>query len=179
MDLFAENLVLRTTRLLLRPVVLSDEAPIVRAINDIAVAGWLATVPHPYTSTDFRSFVTEIAKPGETFAVDDAAGFAGVVGIEGGELGYWFVPQAQGQGYATEAAKAALQWYFSRTTESILAGYFIGNAPSARVLEKLGFTQTGLGLKHCTAMNQDRPHAELVLTPEAFVRSDRRASGND
>ena len=170
---------LTTARLTLRPVELADEAQIVPAIGDIAVSGWLATVPHPYSAADFRYFVTEIAVPGETFVVEDAVGVAGVVGINGGELGYWFAPRAQGAGYATEAARAALQWYFSRTTESMLAGYFIGNTRSARVLDKLGFTQTGLGLRHCAALNQDRPHADLVLTPAAFGRSDRWASGND
>lgn len=171
MDLHAENVTLKTARLILRPVALSDEGPIVSAISDIAVAGWLATVPHPYTAADFRSFVTEIAVPGETFVIEDAAGVAGVVGIEGGELGYWLVPHAQGMGYATEAARAALQWYFSRTAESMLSGYFIGNDRSARVLAKLGFTQIGLGVRHCAALDQDRPHADMVLTPGAFGRS--------
>lgn len=162
---------LTTARLTLRPVTLSDEAQIVPAIGDIAVSCWLATVPHPYSSADFRYFVTEIAVPGETFVIEDASGVAGVVGIRGGELGYWLAPRAQGAGYATEAARAALQWYFSQTTESMLSGYFIGNTRSARVLEKLGFTQIGLGLKHCTALNQDRPHADLVLTQLEFGRS--------
>ena len=162
---------LRTARLTLRPVALADEPQIVPAINDLAVSGWLATVPHPYTATDFHYFVTEIAIPGETFVIEDAVGVAGVIGINGGELGYWLAPRAQGKGYATEAARAAVQWHFARSDDSMLAGYFIGNAASARVLEKLGFTQIGLGLKHCTALNMDRPHAELVLTPEAFLRT--------
>lgn len=171
MDLHAENLVLRTQRLLLRPVQLSDEAVMVRELNDIAVSGWLATVPHPYTAADFQLFATELAVAGETFVIEDANGVAGVIGLEHDTLGYWLAVGVHGRGYATEAARGVLAHQFARSDTSVESGYFLGNTRSARVLEKLGFTQTGLGLKHCTAVNQDRPHAEMVLTAGAFLRS--------
>ena len=54
------GVILRSARLLLRPIQLSDEAVMVREIGDIAISGWLATVPHPYTPADFRLFATEL-----------------------------------------------------------------------------------------------------------------------
>jgi RimJ/RimL family protein N-acetyltransferase len=171
MDLHAENMILRTARLTLRPIQLSDEAVMVREINDIAISGWLATVPHPYTAQDFRLFATEIAVPGETFAIEDAEGVVGVIGLESHILGYWLAARAHGKGYATEAARCLLHDHFSRSEETVESGYFVGNTRSGRVLEKLGFTQTGQDMKHCLAMGVDRPHRIMMLTPQAFARA--------
>ncbi|MDP3194615.1 hypothetical protein [Tabrizicola sp.] len=55
----------QTARLALRPVAASDEAAVLDGIDDLAVSGWLAVVPHPYTAADFRHFLTKIAVPGE------------------------------------------------------------------------------------------------------------------
>ena len=87
-------------------------------------------MPVPSTAADFHRFVGEIARPGETFAVEDAEGFAGVVGA-GEELGYWFAPRAQGRGYATEAATAILAAQFARCDSEVISGYFEGNGTDA------------------------------------------------
>ena len=56
------------------------------------------------------------------------------------EMGWIFSPQAQGQGYATEAGLAALAWADEALKPSeIVAIISHGNAPSIRVAEKLGF----------------------------------------
>ena len=159
---------LQTARLSLRAVSPEDEAAVVAALNDLDVTGWLAVVPYPYTARDFRYFLTEIAHPGETFAVQDAAGLAGIIGA-GRELGYWFVPRCHGQGYATEAARAVLAAQVAEDPSDIISGYFEGNYRSARVLQKLGFVETGRRGKHCRAMGLDRPHVDMLLEPGRFV----------
>ncbi|OYU40551.1 MAG: hypothetical protein CFE33_00090 [Pseudorhodobacter sp. PARRP1] len=158
---------LRTARLILRPVAAVDEPAVVTHLNNRAIAGWLARVPVPFTPADFHEFATEIAYPGETFTIEDAQGFAGIIGA-GFELGYWLAPRAQGQGYATEAARAVLDMQFAHDESTVAAGYFDGNAASARVLEKLGFVETGRRPKYCRALGQDRPHVDLILTPQAY-----------
>jgi RimJ/RimL family protein N-acetyltransferase len=56
------------------------------------------------------------------------------------EMGWIFSPQAQGQGYATEAGLAALAWADEALkAREIVAIISHGNAPSIRVAEKLGF----------------------------------------
>jgi RimJ/RimL family protein N-acetyltransferase len=154
----------QTARLTLRPVVASDEAAVVAAIDDIAVSGWLAVVPHPYTVADFRYFLTEIAVPGEVFAIEDAMGFAGIMSIEDGVLGYWLAPRAQGLGYATEAGRCLVDAHFAASDASLISGYFEGNARSANVLRKLGFVETGRDMKHCRARGTDLPHVVVELT---------------
>jgi RimJ/RimL family protein N-acetyltransferase len=158
----------RTARLSLRPVVGADEEAVVAAIDDIAVSGWLAVVPYPYTMADFQSFLTRYAVVGETFVIEDTKGFAGIMGMEGGVLGYWLAPGAQGRGYATEAGRCLLAAHFAGGGETVGSGYFDGNARSARVLTKLGFVEIGRDRKFCTALNIDRPHVVMQLTRQGF-----------
>lgn len=64
-------------------------------------------------------------------------------GIEGlPEIGWIFAPEAQGRGYATEAALAALAWADAmlRAPETV-AIIDADNAPSIRVAEKCGFNE--------------------------------------
>ena len=159
---------LQTARLTLRPVAASDQAAVVAYLNDLDVAGWLARVPLPYTAADFHEFATQIAYPGETFAIEDAQGFVGMIGA-GFELGYWLAPHAHGKGYATEAARAVLEMQFAHDESTVAAGYFEGNQASARVLAKLGFVEIGRSLKHCRALGVDRPHVDLLLTLDSFL----------
>lgn len=159
----------RTERLTLRPVTASDEAAVVAGVGDLAVAQWLAVVPHPYTTKDFAHFLKDIAEPGETFVIEDGTGFAGIVSLVGGVLGYWLHPRAQGRGYATEAARCLVATHFAASDAPLASGYFEGNARSAKVLRKLGFQEVGRDVKQCRALGTDRPHVTLSLTRERFL----------
>ena len=141
----------------------------VAGVDDIAVSGWLAVVPHPYSAADFRHFLTDIAVPGETFIIEDSAGFAGVISLVDSELGYWLAPRAQGLGYATEAGRCLVAAHFAASNEPLTSGYFAGNTRSANVLGKLGFVESGRDLKRCVARNADLPHVNVRLTPKDFV----------
>ncbi|NBZ86912.1 GNAT family N-acetyltransferase [Stagnihabitans tardus] len=157
-----------TPRLTLRPVAPQDQAPVVAGLNDLAVSGWLSVVPHPYGPQDFEHFVTEIARPGRTWTIEEAGVFAGIVGLENAALGYWLMPSAHGRGIATEAAGAVLAAHFAAGGGDLVSGYFEGNQRSARVLGKLGFAETGRDVKFCRALGQDRAHVTLGLTERAF-----------
>ena len=57
------------------------------------------------------------------------------------ELGYWLGVPHWGKGYATEAAKALIDYAFGVLCLSALwCGYYAGNEASARVQKKTGFT---------------------------------------
>lgn len=65
------------------------------------------------------------------------------------EIGYWFLPEAWGQGLATEAAKAMITGHSDTlgvATEDIYAEAFIGNDASRNVLEKVGLEVRGQGV---------------------------------
>ncbi|HWE24998.1 MAG TPA: GNAT family N-acetyltransferase [Myxococcales bacterium] len=55
------------------------------------------------------------------------------------DLGYAFLPEFWSRGYARESASAVLEWARVRGMERIVAIVSPGNAPSIRLLEKLGF----------------------------------------
>ncbi|EEM05058.1 MULTISPECIES: GNAT family N-acetyltransferase [Bacillus] len=57
------------------------------------------------------------------------------------EIGYSIVPEYQGKGYATEMAKAFVEWLErNEEVQTIQADCLTSNAASSRVLEKAGFT---------------------------------------
>ena len=58
------------------------------------------------------------------------------------EMGWIFAPRAQGRGYASEAAAAALAWADAAlAADEIVAIIDPANAPSIRVAEKIGFAE--------------------------------------
>ncbi len=59
--------------------------------------------------------------------------------LEGPELAYELFRRAHGHGYATEAARAVLDAAFATGRERVRSTVRAWNAPSFRVLEKLGF----------------------------------------
>lgn len=158
---------LQTERLTLRPVGADDQADMLAAMT-LDVARWLSSVHHPYRAPDVQHFLDHVAVVGKTFVIEDAAGFAGIVGVEGG-LGYWLAPRAQGFGYATEATRAVLSSRFLDDPAPVMAGYFAENDRSANVLQKLGFRQTGQGIKHCTALGAARAYVTVELIFADFV----------
>lgn len=158
---------LKTARLTLRPARPDDAAAVIAAANDLGISRWLTRIPHPYGPADFQHFLQNIAVAGETFIIEDSAGFAGVIGVQG-ELGYWLTLRAMGRGYATEAARAVLSSRFLDDPSPINAGYFADNTRSAQVLKKLGFVQTGQDVKQSMATGKVGARVKVGLDFAAF-----------
>ncbi|HRK43435.1 MAG TPA: GNAT family N-acetyltransferase, partial [Gemmobacter sp.] len=53
----------------------------------------------------------------------------------------------------------------------VVAGYFEGNAASARVLAGLGFVETGRDHRRSASLGQDLPHVVVQLTREAWAQA--------
>jgi ribosomal-protein-alanine N-acetyltransferase len=79
-------------------------------------------------------------------------GFKAVPDSEGQvEIGYSILPQFQGFGYATEVARALVDWAFSHSEVACVIGETDpANAASIRVLRKLGFAPAGPGSEEGT-----------------------------
>jgi RimJ/RimL family protein N-acetyltransferase len=83
------------------------------------------------------------------------------------ETGYWVAPKYGGQGMATEAANAAIRYAFAHLgAKAISIGFFDGNEPSRRIVEKLGFKKLRVAHNASTrcldGMKLDRD--EYILT---------------
>ena len=71
------------------------------------------------------------------------------------ELGYCYVEAAWGQGCATEAARAVLDWaYATLDLNRVQAEADTRNIGSARVLEKAGFVREGLLRENCVVAGE-------------------------
>jgi RimJ/RimL family protein N-acetyltransferase len=87
---------------------------------------------------------------------DETIGAAGLQHLEGGpevEVGYRFLKEHWGNGYATESALASLDWGFGELgLDRIVAVALETNVASRRVLEKCGMAEIGTthvyGLEH-------------------------------
>ena len=63
--------------------------------------------------------------------------------LEFDDVGYAFLPQHWGQGYAFEATKALVDWAKAQGVEGLLGVVDHHNLPSQKLLEKLNFEPAG------------------------------------
>jgi RimJ/RimL family protein N-acetyltransferase len=172
---------LTTERLLLRRPNDGDVDAIVNVVGDSQVARRLARVPHPYGPADAHFFLNEIVPVEWTWGItlrglDELLGTIGLTpdkGPENGEdtaeLGYWLAPRHWGQGITTEAAKAVVSFGFATLGLPYLtSGYFEDNPASGRVLEKLGFVETGRLMRPCLAAGVEVAAIRMQLTRSAW-----------
>jgi RimJ/RimL family protein N-acetyltransferase len=158
----------RTNRLLLRPGFPEDAPALAAAIGDERIARNLANVPWPYGLRDAEAFLAAPRDPvlpslliaertGNAPRIVGACGLArrpsGAV-----ELGYWIASAHWGRGIATEAGRALVDIARTLRLPSLEASHFLDNPASARVLEKLGFTPTGVvAPRLCCARGEQVP----------------------
>lgn len=154
---------LRTQRLLLRPFQESDAEPLYRLQSDAEAMKYWDSSPWTDRAMIERFFISGVAMAergeGMRVAVEETSGgsFVGWVTFAGwnpefrsASLGYSFLPEAWGHGYATEASGAVLDWAFdSHDLNRVQSEADTRNLASRRVLEKLGFQWEGTLRQDC------------------------------
>lgn len=152
------SLKLETDHLVLRPYCDDDIPALVELAGAREVAATTLRIPHPYTEQDAREFLTrcrdESTGKSETrFAITllSDGQFCGGTGFridpahQHAELGYWLGVPFWGRGYATEAARAMIEYGFETLgLHRIYASYFPENIASGHVLRKIGMKREGL-----------------------------------
>jgi RimJ/RimL family protein N-acetyltransferase len=165
---------LETERLILRRPEMGDIPAIIAIAGDIEVSRRLARVPHPYGEADAQFFLSEIVPNEWTWGITlrPSGTVIGMVGLSPqaepntAELGYYVDHRHWGQGIATEAARAVLDYGLTVLKLSrITSGHFLSNPASGRVLTKLGFVAIGQDERHCLATGITEPSASMVLQP--------------
>jgi RimJ/RimL family protein N-acetyltransferase len=137
-----------TARLTLRPFRESDAPDVFEYASDPAFRKYAPYIPSDYSPFDAVEYVQGRLQVDwnkqPTFAVEYEGKVIGAITIrvnpDGGvEFGYGIGGDYQGQGFATEATLAALDWTISKFgADSIYATADLLNHASIRVLEKLG-----------------------------------------
>lgn len=164
----------RSERLFLRPAFPEDSGAILAGIGDEAIVCNLARAPWPYTLEDAKSFAAlpqDMRLPHFLVTLPGVGviGSAGMGEHEGEpELGYWIARAHWGCGYATEAAGAVLRVACALGHRRVVAGHFVDNPASGKVLRKLGFVPTGRpGQRFSAARGQAVDSVEYALDLEA------------
>lgn len=144
---------IRSERLFLRPGWPEDWRELLCRIGDEAVVRNLAKVPWPYTAEDARWFAAQPQDPRLPHffvTLPTASAPAAIVGCIGlashdgeVELGYWLAREHWGKGFASEAARAVISLARTLGHRRLVAGHFVDNPASGRVLRKTGFRPTG------------------------------------
>ncbi|SMX24283.1 GNAT family N-acetyltransferase [Boseongicola aestuarii] len=157
--------VLRTPRLTLRPLEMTDADALVQGVGNYDVSRWLSVVPYPYTQEDALWFLEKtIDDNALVWGICDDGGFRGVIGIDDG-LGYWLARPAWRKGYGFEAAFAVVEhWFEDEGRSSLASTYFEGNDRSGAVLDALGFQPIGHTMRNARSLNQDVGATEMELT---------------
>lgn len=154
------DIVVRTARLLLRPLEMSDVPALWPFVSDEDFPRHMTWEAHrnPDETAAFIRSTEEDRVLGSNIAwgVVDGETLAGIVGLHGitrtvrawrvdrAELGYWIGPPFQNRGFATEAARAAMRFGFEDLgLHKITVGCIADNTASRRVIEKLGFQFLG------------------------------------
>ena len=143
---------LRTERLLLRPFQHEDAGFVQEMAGDRRVAMTTANIPHPYPDGAASVWIVQHEPAWSSgnsliLALTEAetSQLLGAVSIgfdqqrHAGELGYWIGVPHWGNGFATEAARAIVDYAFRAVGAARVYARHAGcNAASGRVLEKLG-----------------------------------------
>ena len=151
-----ETVILRTARLLLRPLSLADAPRVESLVSDPEVARTTANIPHPYPPGGAEAYIKAHLAAGDSageivWAITEAAeGLVGTIGLRNnaaqlkGELGYWIGKPYWRRGYATEAGTAIVRHGFlDLNLNRVFAHHMARNPASGRVLQKIGMRHEG------------------------------------
>jgi ribosomal-protein-alanine N-acetyltransferase len=155
-----DGVFLKTERLAFRPFTADDLPLVVELHSDPEVQRYMGGM---WSDEEMRATLDRFLRHQATYGMSKWAiflhdgTFVGRAGVApfpplggkgfGGdrELGYSLKRRFWGAGLATEAARAAADWFFDHTDEAVLIGFTEpGNAASQQVLRKVGMTPIGL-----------------------------------
>jgi RimJ/RimL family protein N-acetyltransferase len=146
---------IRTERLVLRESEARDRAAVIELFASAEVGTYIGG---PRPREELESTVPEVPgrRPG-FFVVDHDGAMIGTVTLDRQDaersdrvrpdagkvaLGYLFLPEAWGRGYAAEACAAALDWFVGALPgEPVVLTTQTANDPSMRLAAKVGFTE--------------------------------------
>jgi ribosomal-protein-alanine N-acetyltransferase len=153
-----EDITLKTNRLVLRPLSEDDAQSIYENVKENDIAKWLIRLPQPYPSDGAIKFIRkseENMKKGMSYELavrlksnNELIGVMSFCEVDkknkNAEIGYWVTKKYWNMGYATEAGKRLLEFgYNVLNLERIFAKCVPENAPSKKVLEKIGMKYEG------------------------------------
>lgn len=163
-----ENKTITTKRLVLRMFQKSDAAAVTELCNNYNIYKNTLYLPYPYSIECALSWIEHHlehfnANKSYEFAITDketgklygAIGLSNNQRFHNGEIAYWIGEEFWGNGYATEAAKAILDFAFNQKQyHKVYARHFNSNPASGRVIQKIGMIKEGVLIDHVMKENR-------------------------
>ncbi|MFG2191258.1 GNAT family N-acetyltransferase [Streptomyces sp. NPDC048639] len=141
--------VIETGRLRLRPLTVADVEAFVALHADERVSAYVGAYSREQALERLAAVESQWAERGHGLCAIESRATGAFLGRSGlnhwpqfdeVEAGWTLRADAWGQGYATEAARAVVDWGFATLgLRSVTAMIRPGNTPSVRVAERLGF----------------------------------------
>jgi ribosomal-protein-alanine N-acetyltransferase len=171
---------LETKRLTLREWRRGDADDIVEGLNNLAVAKWLAFVPHPYTKKDAEKWISyclKNAKQGKDrscydFAIELKSEKKVIGGMSLDKInrfqgkaggGIWINAKYHGGGYGSEAFAEKIRFAFSKLRLRRLEnGFFKGNLYSFAMQKRFGYKVEGMRRKSFRCMADGKIKHEYI-----------------
>ncbi|MFN2532377.1 MAG: GNAT family N-acetyltransferase [Pyrinomonadaceae bacterium] len=155
-----EPVILKTDRLMLRPIGIEDADLLWPDIADPEISRAMAWEAHTDRSQTLAFVRNEIERRqsgrGITWAVIKDGYFAGIFSLIGlvrnhraliynkAEIAYWLSRKYQRQGIMTEAGRAVLQFAFADLKlHKVVVSHFSTNEASEKLIKRLGFRYVG------------------------------------
>ncbi len=159
-----------TKRLKLRPLRSSDFDAFWPIVNDQETVRMLLSWPWPADPLYLQDRLKNgIGRLGLASAIECSGTVIGMIGATNGHIWYFLAPEVRGQGYGTEALTAKIAQAFADPDVTQLdAGTWSDNLASMRLLEKMGFEQTGVGRAYCHGRNGYAEGPDYRLTRERW-----------
>ena len=160
---------LRTPRLTLRPLEMTDADAIVDGVGKFDVSKWLGAVPYPYTVENAREYIEAVHEEAQpVWGIEDETGLVGSISTHE-RLGYWLARPSWRKGYGLEASVAVVaHWFLDPKTDLLASGFFDGNTKSENLLRALGFRIADKTDTFARSLNQRVPSTDVVLTRKAW-----------
>ncbi|WP_307786813.1 GNAT family N-acetyltransferase [Pseudogracilibacillus auburnensis] len=157
-----------TKRLVMRLFQSSDAEDVTKLCNNYNIYKNTMHLPYPYSLQDALSWIechqeNFMANKSYEFAITDkeSGELFGAIALSNnqkfnnGEIAYWIGEEFWGNGYATEAAKAIIEFAFEeKGYHKVFARFFHSNQASGRILQKLGMKKEGVLVDHVKKENR-------------------------
>jgi RimJ/RimL family protein N-acetyltransferase len=182
----AEDCVIDTARLRLRPCRVADAANVHAIFADWEVVRWLGAPSWPQPFGETLAYIENVIAgyvqvPERYLIIEHEGRVVGGIGVRehpanhlqrapGPHIGYWLGRAFWNRGFMTEAAAGVIGRVFGETdAPAIYSGVFEGNGASLRVQDKLGFARDGTTTLACNPQGGiELPHINTMLTRERF-----------
>ncbi len=174
--------IIRTKRLILRPLEASDAGRVAELAGDWDIASMTARIPYPYDATLATDWIANHSENDFVRGIEwngELIGCAGYFPNDNGEteIGYWIGKPWWGQGFATEATRGLIRYCFTNAgLASLWCCHFVDNDASRRVIQKLGFKPAGTCQAYCDARLCDIATERYQLRRPALAFLWRRAA---